>query len=131
MIRSGARLAALLVGLLSFLAVPIASPQQNPLLLFAVVTKVPKDKGRVAAQVSDGGAAAEAALLPSEAVLDNPVWKKLEICYALKVEAWKTADGYRIVSVKVLDAGMLPMPLQSIAGECLIRKALEFAPMQD
>ncbi|HEV8540438.1 MAG TPA: hypothetical protein VGQ60_04675 [Nitrospiraceae bacterium] len=124
--------AGLALGLLWCLAVPPAHPQQNPSVLFAVITKVPKDKSRVTAQVADVGGAAEAAtLIPSDAIADNPVWRKLEICYALKVEAWKNPDGYRIVSVRVLDAGMLPMSLQSIAGDCLIRKALELSPTGD
>jgi hypothetical protein len=43
----------------------------------------------------------------------------------------KTPEGYRILSLKNLDAGMLPMPLQGIAGDCLTKKALEFAPAID
>jgi len=31
----------------------------------------------------------------------------------------------------VIDASMLPMSLQSFAGDCLIKKALEIAPMVD
>jgi len=108
-----------------------ALPQQDPIVLFAVVTKAPKDKSRVIAQVSDGGPSAEATLLPSEVVLDNPIWKKLEICHSLRLEGWKNQEGYRIVSVRVLDAGTLPMALQSIAGDCLIKKALEFGPLVD
>lgn len=109
----------------------VALPQEDPLVLFAVVTKVSKDKKQVVAQVSNGGPAIEASLIPTESILDNLVWKKLEVCHSLRVEAWKNQEGYRIVSVKVLDAGMLPMALQSIAGDCLIKKALEFAPLVD
>lgn len=109
----------------------VALPQEDPLVLFAVVTKVSKDKTQVMAQVSNGGPATEAPLIPTESILDNLVWKKLEVCHSLRVEAWKNQESYRIVSVKALDAGMLPMALQSIAGDCLIKKALEFAPLVD
>jgi hypothetical protein len=64
-------------------------------------------------------------------VLDNPIWKKLEVCHSLRAEAWKNPDGYRIVGLKLLDAGMLPMTLQGLAGDCLLKKALEFAPQID
>jgi hypothetical protein len=122
------RWAALAVCLAFLLPATMAWPQQDAKVLFAVVTKVPKDKSRVTAQVSDGGPPSESILTPSDAIMENLVWKKLEICHALRLEAWKNPEGYRIASVKVLDAGMLPMPLQSIAGDCLIRKALEIAP---
>ncbi len=114
-----------------FLSTTAALPQQDPLIVFAVVTKVSKDKKQVTAQVSDGGPPVEAALIPTDPILDNLIWRKLEICHALKVEAWKNQEGYRIVSVRVLDAGMLPMPLQGVAGDCLIKKALDFGPLVD
>jgi hypothetical protein len=113
---------------------PAAVPAQNePLTIFAVVTKVSKDRRQVTAQVAgaSGGGTAEAALVPNDAVLDNLIWRKLEVCHALRVEGWKTGEGYRIVGVKVLDAGMLPMALQGIAGDCLLKKALEFNPQID
>jgi hypothetical protein len=112
----------------------LAAAQQDALLLFAVVTKVPKDKSRVTAQVVEGAAGAtttETTLIAAETVQENPIWKKLEVCHSLKAEGWKNPDGYRIVSVKILDAGMLPMALQGIAGDCLLKKALEFAPLVD
>lgn len=109
----------------------VALPQEDPLVLFAVVTKVSKDRKQVVAQVSNGAPATEAPLIPTESILDNLIWKKLEVCHSLRVEAWKNQEGYRIVSVRVLDAGMLPMALQSIAGDCLIKKALEFGPLVD
>ncbi len=114
-----------------FLATTAALPQQDPLIIFAVVTKVSKDKKQVTAQVSDGGPPVEAALIPTEPILENLIWRKLEICHALKADAWKNQEGYRIVSVRVLDAGMLPMPLQGVAGDCLIKKALDFGPLVD
>lgn len=118
-------------GVTVLLAGSPALPQQDPIILFAVVTKAPKDRSRITAQVSDGGPSAEMVLTPSEAVAENLVWKKLEVCHSLRLEGWKNQEGYRIVAVKVLDAGMLPMALQSIAGDCLIRKALEYAPLAD
>ncbi|MFM8552815.1 MAG: hypothetical protein ACKOCD_11005 [Nitrospiraceae bacterium] len=108
-----------------------ALPQQDPVVIFAVVTKVSKDKKHVVAQVSEGGAPVEAALIPTDPILDNLIWRKLEICHALRAEAWKNPEGYRIVGVRVLDASMLPMPLQGVAGDCLIKKALEFGPLVD
>jgi len=105
--------------------------QQDPLVIFAVITKVSKDKRQVTAQVSEGGPAVEAALIPTDPILDNLIWRRLEICHALRAEAWKNQDGYRLVSVRVLDAGMLPMTLQGFAGDCLIKKALEFGPLVD
>ena len=118
-------------GIVLFLAAAVVLAQQDPEVVFAVVTKVPKDRKQVTAQVSIGGAVSETTLIASEAVLDNLIWKKLEVCHALKAEAWKNEEGYRVVSVRVLDAGMLPMALQGIAGDCLIRKALEIAPLVD
>ena len=118
-------------GLILLLTAAMALAQQDPELLFAVVTKVSKDRRQVTAQVSSGGVVSEATLIASEAVLDNLIWKKLEICHALKADAWKNAEGYRLVSIRVLDAGMLPMALQGIAGDCMIKKALEIAPQGD
>ncbi len=117
------------LGLL-FAGVP-ALGQSDPLTVWAVVTKVSKDRSHVTALVLDNGVTAESALIPADQILDNPVWRKLEICHALKMDAWKNADGYRIVGIRVLDAGMLPMALQGVAGDCLIKKALEFAPQVD
>nr|MBI3612163.1 hypothetical protein [Nitrospirota bacterium] len=121
-----------IVAAAAFFLLPAAAlPQQDPLIIFAVVTKVSKDKKQVTAQVSDGGQPVEAALIPTDPILDNLIWRKLEVCHALKAEAWKNQEGYRIVSVRVLDAGMLPMSLQGVAGDCLIKKALEFGPLVD
>src|SRR2546427_13276565 len=108
-----------------------AMSQQDPLVLSAVVTKTPKARKQVTAQLSTGGAATEATLIATEPILDNLIWKKLEICHSLKGEAWMTPEGYRLVSVKILDAGMLPMTLQGIAGEGLLKKEFEFAPLVD
>lgn len=113
------------------LAAILVMAQQDPQVIFAVVTKVPKDRQQVTAQVSTSGAATEATLIATETILENLIWKKLEVCHSLKAEACKTAEGYRLVSVKILDAGMLPMTLQGIAGDCLLKKALEFAPLVD
>lgn len=118
-------------GLILLLTAAIVLAQQDPEILFAVVTKVSKDRQQVTAQVASGGVVSEATLIASEAVLDNLIWKKLEICHALKADAWKNAEGYRLVSIRVLDAGMLPMALQGIAGDCMIKKALEIAPQGD
>ena len=101
------------------------------ILAFAVVSAVPKDKARVSAKVSVNDAVSDITLLASETILNNLIWKKLEICHAMKLEGYKVAEGFQIVTVHVIDAGMLPMSLQSFAGDCLIKKAIEIAPLVD
>ena len=99
--------------------------------IFAVVTSVSKDKRQAGAQVAVEGTVSATTLVPTDDVLDNLIWRNLEICHSLKAEGLKVREGYRITAVKMLDAGMLPMPLQGVAGECLLKKALEFAPLVD
>ena len=101
------------------------------ILAFAVVSETPKDKARVSAKVSVNDAVSDMKLLASETILNNLIWKKLEICHAMKVEGHKVAEGFQIVTVHMIDAGMLPMSLQSFAGDCLIKKALDIAPLVD
>ena len=101
------------------------------LLGFAVVSEVPNDKARVSAKVSLNDAVLDMKLLASETILDNLIWKKLEICHAMKLEGFKVAEGFQIVTVHMIDASMLPMSLQSFAGDCLIKKAIEIAPLVD
>ncbi len=67
--------------------------------------------------------------MADQGILENIMWKKLETCHSLKVQALKVPEGYRIVSFRVVGAGMLPMSLQGVAGDCLLRKALEYAPL--
>ncbi len=114
----------LFIGSLSGLA-------EDDLLIFAVVSEPPKDKSRVSVRASVNDVASDTKLIASDGIVNNLVWKKLEICHALRIEGVKTPDGYRVNSVKVIDAGMLPMTLQSFAGDCLIKKAIEIAPMVD
>ena len=101
------------------------------ILGFAVVIEVPKDKARVSAKVSVNDAVSDMKLLASETILNNLIWKKLEICHAMKIEGYKVAEGFQIVTVHMIDASMLPMSLQSLAGDCLIKKAVEIAPLVD
>ncbi len=126
---------SLLMGLFGAVAMLLVAPPlgftADPDLIFAVVLKISKDKKQVTAQVSAGSTTSESLLIPSEGVLDNLIWRKLEICHAVRAEAFKVPEGYRLVSIKALDAGMLPMTLQGIAGDCLIKKALEYAPLVD
>jgi hypothetical protein len=103
----------------------------DDLLIFAVVTEVPKDKSRVIVKASINDVAFDTKLLASDMILNNLIWKKLEICHAMRVEGIKAADGYKVVTVRIIDASMLPMSLQSIAGDCLIKKAIEVAPLVD
>jgi hypothetical protein len=118
--------------MVSFLLLMMSSADaQEPETIFGVVTKVQKDRRQILAQISIGGPAIETSLTPSEALAENSIWKQLEVCHSLKAEGWKQPEGYRIVSMKLLDAGMLPMTLQGLAGDCLLKKALEFAPQID
>ena len=104
---------------------------EEELLIFAVVTEVPKDKSRVTVKASINDVASDTKLLASDTILNNLIWRKLEICHAMRVEGIKASDGYKVVTVRVIDASMLPMSLQSIAGDCLIKKAIEVAPLVD
>ena len=103
----------------------------SEVLAFAVVSELPKDKARISAKVSVNDTVSDMKLLASETILNNLIWKKLEICHAMKLEGFKVAEGFQVVTVHVIDAGMLPMSLQSFAGDCLIKKAIEIAPMVD
>ena len=125
----GGKTAALALAIVTSVVLAAAASAQDT--IFAVVTKVDKDKRQATAQVLAGSAIAETVLIPTDTVQDNLIWKKLEMCHSLKAEATKTPEGYRIMSLKMLDAGMLPMSLQGIAGDCLLKKALEFAPLVD
>ena len=122
-----------LLMLFGFIAMGTASLVQadDELLGFAVVSEVPKDKARVSAKVSVNDAVSDMKLLASETILNNLIWKKLEICHAMKLEGYKVAEGFQIVTVHMIDASMLPMSLQSFAGDCLIKKAIEIAPLVD
>jgi hypothetical protein len=104
---------------------------EDELLIFAVVSEVPKDKSRVAVKASINDVATDTKLIASDAILNNLIWKKLEICHAMRLEGTKAPDGYRVVTVRIIDASMLPMSLQSFAGDCLIKKAIEVAPLLD
>lgn len=99
--------------------------------VFAVVTEVPKDRSVVTAQVADEGGVSETKLMPIESLLNNTIWRNLEICHSLRIDVKRVADGYQVLGVRALDASMLPMSLQSIAGDCLIKKAVEVAPLVD
>ena len=106
--------------------------EEGEQLIFAVVSKISKDHRQITAHVLVGaGAVQEAPLLPTDTVQDNPVWRKLEICQSLRIDGIKSSNGIRVLGVKILDAGMLPMSLQGIAGDCLMKRALEFAPAID
>ena len=104
---------------------------ENELLIFAVVSEIPKDKSRVAVKASINDVVSDTKLLANETILNNLIWKKLEICHAMRVEGIKAADGYQVSLVRVIDASMLPMSLQSFAGDCLIKKAIDVAPFVD
>jgi len=111
-------------------APPFALADED-LLAFAVVTKPPNDKARVPAKVAIEGNVTDLTLLASDRILSNPIWKTLEICHAMKLEGQNLPEGFRVTSVRVIDSAMLPMTLQGFAGDCLLRKALDVAPLAD
>lgn len=110
-------------------ALPIGA--QEDVVAFAVVSEVPKDKSRVSAKVAIDGVVSDQKLLASDSILSNLIWRKLELCHAMKMEGQKSPEGFRVTSVRVIDGAMLPMVLQGYAGDCLIKKALEIAPFVD
>ena len=110
---------------------PLQAAAETDSTIFAVVSETPKDKTRVSAKALIDGAVSDTKLLPSETVIGNPIWRSLEICHAMKLEGGKTADGFKVNSVRILDASMLPMSLQGFAGDCLIKKAVDIAPLVD
>jgi hypothetical protein len=120
---------ALGVLMVSGLSVPAWADEEQ--VFFAVVSDVPKDKTRIPAKVLQDGTSFDIKLIPSDTVVTNPVWRTLEICHALKIEGMKIGDGLKVMSARVLDASMLPMGLQGFAGDCLIKKAVEIAPLAD
>lgn len=103
----------------------------SEVLGFAVVSETPRDKAVVPAKVSVNDTVSDMKLLASDTILNNLIWKKLEICHAMRIEGYKVAEGFQVVTVHIIGAGMLPMSLQSFAGDCLIKKAVEVAPMRD
>lgn len=113
------------------LAVTVFAWAQVDVTVFAVVSEPPKDKARVPAKTLLDGSVSDMKLVPAESVLGNPVWRTLEVCHALKLEGVKLGDGFKVNSARVLDASMLPMALQGYAGDCLIKKAVEIAPLAD
>lgn len=130
-IRTGI-LSAALVALLGVTASSAAQqPQEDGVLIFAVVTSISKDRQQVMAQVSEGGQVVEATLIPSETIHGSSIWRTLEICHSLRAYAAKADDGYHLLKVRAIEAGMLPMAMQGLAGDCLLKKALDFAPLVD
>jgi hypothetical protein len=103
----------------------------DDVIAFAVVSEVPKDTARVAAKLAIEGTVTDTKLLASEQILSNLIWGKMEICHALKLEGRRGQDGFHVHSVRAIDGAMLPMVLQGFAGDCLLKKALEIAPLVD
>ncbi len=104
---------------------------QEDQLVYAVVSEVPKDKTKISAKLAIDGTVTDTKLLASEAIVGNLIWKKLEICHAMRLEGQRSAEGFRVTTVRVVDGSMLPMALQGFAGDCLLKKALEIAPLVD
>lgn len=100
-------------------------------MAFAVVTETPRDLSHVSAKVAVDGVVTDLKLLASDQLLSNLIWKKLEICHSMKLEGQKVKEGFRVTSVRAIDGSMLPMVLQGFAGDCLLKKALEIAPLVD
>lgn len=120
----------MLLGLL-MLGTANRAQAEGETLAFAVVSETPNDKAQVTAKVSINDSVSDTKLLASETILNNLIWKKLEICHAMRLEGYKVPEGFQIVTVHVIDAAMLPMSLQSFAGDCLIKKAIEVVPLRD
>lgn len=104
---------------------------EEDVMVYAVVSEPPKDRSRVSAKVAIDGSVSDLKLLANDTIMNNLIWKKLELCHAMKLEGQKVADGFRVTSIRVIDGAMLPMMLQGFAGDCLIKKALEIAPLVD
>lgn len=126
--------AAIIIGLiflgLSWTCVGSALAEEDQ-LAYAVVSEAPKDKTRIPAKIAIDGTVTDTKLLASDAIVNNPIWRKLEICHAMKLEGQRSGEGFRVTSVRVVDGSMLPMALQGFAGDCLLKKALEIAPLVD
>ena len=125
------RFRSLALGVLMVIGLNVPAWADDEQVFFAVVSDVPKDKTRISAKVLQDGASSDIKLIPSESVVANPVWRTLEVCHALKIEGMKIGDGVKVMSARVLDASMLPMGLQGFAGDCLIKKAVEIAPLAE
>ena len=113
------------------LATGMSAQAEDEQLIFAVVSEIPKDRSRVAARISINDVVSDAKLFASDTILNNLIWKKLELCHAMRLEGVKVPEGIKVSSVRVIDAAMLPMSLQTFAGDCLIKKAIEVAPFLD
>jgi len=103
----------------------------DDVIAFAVVSEPPNDTARIPAKVAIDGTVMDLKLLASDQILANPIWKKLEVCHAMKLEGRTAPEGFHVTSVRVIDGAMLPMTLQGFAGDCLLRKALDLAPFID
>jgi len=103
----------------------------DDVIAFAVVSEFPKDLTRISVRIAMDSATTELKLLASDQILSNPIWNKLEICHAMKLEGRNTPEGFHVASVRMIDSAMLPMVLQGFAGDCLLKKALEVAPFVD
>lgn len=78
---------SLLLILFSLMMGAASSAQADgEILAFAVVSEVPKDKARITAKVSLNDIVSDMKLLASETILNNLIWKKLEICHAMKID---------------------------------------------
>ena len=104
---------------------PESAMAEDDIVAFAVVSEPTIDRTRVLTKVAIDGTVTDLKLLASDQMLSNLIRKKLEICHAMKLE------GLRVTSVWAIDGAMLPMVLQGFAGDCLLKKALEVAPLVD
>ncbi len=125
------RTMVLCVGLILGLGPSPVSAQQDSFLIFAVITEEPTDKSRVTAQVLAGETVQEARLLANERLQGHVMWRKLEMCHSIRAEVRREGADYQVLSFKMLSAFMLPMALQGIEGDCLLKKAMQYAPLID
>jgi len=125
----GFRSLVLWVGLSATFAGAATITPGTPLLVFAVITEATQGQSHFQAHVFVEGQVMKATLIAGKDVQTNRMWNQVESCQSLRAQAVKTPEGYRVLSFRMLGAEMLPMPLQGIAGDCLLKKALEFAPL--
>ena len=127
--------AAIVMCCLTALLIMVRAPEpvmaEEDVMAFAVVSEPPNDKTHVTAKVAIDGVVMDLKLLASDQMASNLIWKKLEICHSMKLEGQKVPEGFRVTSVRAIDGAMLPMVLQGFAGDCLLKKALEVAPLVD
>ena len=105
---------------------------EEDVIAFAVVSELPKDKTRSSSEsgnrwIGQRDNASGLRSHPVEFDLENN-WKSVTLSSS-KGKSLQRDFGY--TPIRAIDAAMLPMVLQGVAGDCLLKKALELAPFID